>query len=824
MAAMAETFDPYHIWLAIPPEDQPPDHYRLLGVKTFETNADVLESAADQRMSHVRSFQAGKHSAESQKLLNELAAARLCLLSPDKRGAYDRALKAKLAAAKPGPPAAPAPSAPAPAPRPLAKARPLAAQALAAPAKPATPLGFDPFEQSSTRRPAKKGRSNTSPAIYAGVGLGVIAVIAVAWIAIGSGDGDDQPVAARDPVRSSPDARHSEDPATVRPTSAPSKANSRPSDTPDDPHPAADPADSNPLNDAPAEPDQPADDLSDEMPVATEDDPDDVDAAESPPADDRAEPPAADQIAAAVTEIQQVLHDGFSAAKKSADRTALAKKLLALVPDSSETSERYALLSEARRLAISANNPALALQAAEALSESFAVDRYDQLAKTADDLSERELSTAARKELVEALEPLVEQALAIGQFTSGRRLAAVGLAAARKTNQTDIAKSLARLGKELTAGEKLAASATGARTRLEQNPDDPNANEALGKYLCLYVGDWAAGLPHLARADNAALRAVADLETAADPAPSAAVKVGDAWWDLAEHGGADIGRMRARAGYWYEQGVGELTGLTQARVEKRLAEIGDSPPSVNLQPTIAGGVTADKLVVWNCHNHDSRDRGMLSCNVELRKGGKVVWSKQAIRLAWSKDEEPATTIPLPKISFDALRVASDTFQNLGPGLCEIEVFRGDTNIARGKPVAASGFYNPPAYPPAAVVDGMRNSAQCFVGYWLAPDRQHGWVEVQVAPPAGTLPAGAMVYFDFAKETVVANGDSLRIADLSSRGNNGTTSGKVSVVRGVVGPALGLAGGDLRVKPMVNGLANFTLSAWIYKNDDRSDFL
>ncbi len=96
---MADSFDPYHIWLGIPPEDQPPDHYRLLGVKQFESNPDVLESAADQRMAHVRSFQTGKRAAESQKLLNELSAARACLLSPDKRQAYDQTLRAKLAPA-----------------------------------------------------------------------------------------------------------------------------------------------------------------------------------------------------------------------------------------------------------------------------------------------------------------------------------------------------------------------------------------------------------------------------------------------------------------------------------------------------------------------------------------------------------------------------------------------------------------------------------------------------------------------------------------------------------------------------------------------------
>ena len=43
-------FDPYHKWLGIPPEDQPPHHYRLLGVPLYEDDAAVIESAADRQM------------------------------------------------------------------------------------------------------------------------------------------------------------------------------------------------------------------------------------------------------------------------------------------------------------------------------------------------------------------------------------------------------------------------------------------------------------------------------------------------------------------------------------------------------------------------------------------------------------------------------------------------------------------------------------------------------------------------------------------------------------------------------------------------------
>lgn len=102
---MNDTFDPYHKWLGISPRDQPPDHYRLLGIDRFESDPDVIESAADQRMAHVRLLQAGKHSKLSQRILNEIAAAKICLLTPGKREAYDRQLH-QVSSPPPGPPVA----------------------------------------------------------------------------------------------------------------------------------------------------------------------------------------------------------------------------------------------------------------------------------------------------------------------------------------------------------------------------------------------------------------------------------------------------------------------------------------------------------------------------------------------------------------------------------------------------------------------------------------------------------------------------------------------------------------------------------------------
>lgn len=93
---MSDSFDPYHKWLGISPKDQPPHHYRLLGIDLFESDPDVINTASSQRMMHVKTFQIGKHSALSQKLLNEIAGATVCLLNTEKKRVYDAALRAKL--------------------------------------------------------------------------------------------------------------------------------------------------------------------------------------------------------------------------------------------------------------------------------------------------------------------------------------------------------------------------------------------------------------------------------------------------------------------------------------------------------------------------------------------------------------------------------------------------------------------------------------------------------------------------------------------------------------------------------------------------------
>jgi len=91
---MSAGFDPYHKLLGIPPEEQPPDHYRLLGLsRRFEDDIEVIENCSNRVMQSLRQHQSGVHGSEIAKLLNEVSVARRTLLNPEKKLAYDDELR-----------------------------------------------------------------------------------------------------------------------------------------------------------------------------------------------------------------------------------------------------------------------------------------------------------------------------------------------------------------------------------------------------------------------------------------------------------------------------------------------------------------------------------------------------------------------------------------------------------------------------------------------------------------------------------------------------------------------------------------------------------
>jgi hypothetical protein len=200
---MAHEFDPYHKWLAIPPKDQPPNHYRLLGIDVFESDPDVIANAADQRMAHVRQFQTGRHAPYVTQLLNEISAAKVLLLNPVTKEAYDSGLRAHLSVERrkktPPPPVAssplappiagpravpPGPAAVRPVPQgaPPGATLPLGLPVGTAVAPGAAPAGI-PLAPATSSSPYRPRRSSDTTLIVAGlVVLGIAGVAALIYV------------------------------------------------------------------------------------------------------------------------------------------------------------------------------------------------------------------------------------------------------------------------------------------------------------------------------------------------------------------------------------------------------------------------------------------------------------------------------------------------------------------------------------------------------------------------------------------------------------------------------------------------------------------
>jgi hypothetical protein len=110
---MGEKFDPYYKWLGIPPKDQPPHHYRLLGIEIFEEDREVIDAAANRLMGYLKDLAVGDEGAHTQNLLNEISRARICLLNQTKKQDYDQQLRKRVEAeeARTPPPKGPPPKA-----------------------------------------------------------------------------------------------------------------------------------------------------------------------------------------------------------------------------------------------------------------------------------------------------------------------------------------------------------------------------------------------------------------------------------------------------------------------------------------------------------------------------------------------------------------------------------------------------------------------------------------------------------------------------------------------------------------------------------------
>ena len=166
--------------------------------------------------------------------------------------------------------------------------------------------------------------------------------------------------------------------------------------------------------------------------------------------------------------------------------------------------------------------------------------------------------------------------------------------------------------------------------------------------------------------------------------------------------------------------------LTAAKVDLNTVPIEPEGPVID-----PGWVRADRVVVWNTHNSKYGVSGSEECNIVLVRRMEEVWRKDGVKLPWRKDKDMSARIDLPSVKFDKVRVEITRWKGYCGGLSEVEVWKGRRNLALGRPATASASFDQRCGP-MCVTDGITTSRVYKNGYWLLPDNEAGWVQVDFA--------------------------------------------------------------------------------------------
>ena len=286
-------------------------------------------------------------------------------------------------------------------------------------------------------------------------------------------------------------------------------------------------------------------------------------------------PPDAEQEKARrlVLEVHQKELDAATAPE---DKLALARKFLDRVQqEENGAPERFVLLQMARDLAEQGRDWETAAEAINELDAGFQIEAVQMKAEVLEGFSKLTRTLPEHTAIAEAALPLIEEAAAKEDYALAGRLAKLAQSEAAKARSRDLQVAARAAGKRAQEVAKAAEQVRAARETLKANPSDPAANLTVGKYLCFVREDWRAGLPLLALSGDETLKAIAQKDMAPPRSPEEMAALGSQWWDLGEKEEAAGQRpFRLRAAHWYHAAVEDLPqGLTREMVESRLEEV-----------------------------------------------------------------------------------------------------------------------------------------------------------------------------------------------------------------------------------------------------------
>lgn len=305
--------------------------------------------------------------------------------------------------------------------------------------------------------------------------------------------------------------------------------------------------------------------------------------------------PTEQQRQAVMGLLREVYGAEYLAAETAVGKSALATKILTAAKDTKDPVSKYAMLRLVNDIAIQASDVELIEEVITAVNENYDADavgmRLDALEKVV-----KKIEPNAEASVIAAVVAFCEAAIDRDEYQSATRLLT---AASQGSHSEPIREEMSAIAERVRWRQVEYENVRPHTNALEENPEDPDANLAVGKYHCFVRNDWETGLLNLAKGSDDGLRSIAELELSGIGGSGSQIEIADRWWQFAQSVPFNESkRVKLHAGYFYQKAIPTLQGLQRAKSEARLKEAESLGEIVNPDRAVAkpAGPVAPQLV------------------------------------------------------------------------------------------------------------------------------------------------------------------------------------------------------------------------------------
>jgi len=299
--------------------------------------------------------------------------------------------------------------------------------------------------------------------------------------------------------------------------------------------------------------------------------------------------PALDQIARGEAMVRQTYQAELAKATGAAEKQQLALKWIEEAAGTSDDpAARFALLKLAQQIGLEIGDPELMLRAIDEAGKYFEFDVQSAKQAALQKAAQQPRPSSQAKLFAEKCAALMQQAIKQENFAWAFECGRAAYTAAKQANDPALVKAIVSQGQRLQALQEEHEKVQAALKILAQQPDDPEANRLVGRYLCLVQENWAKGLPHLARSNDPDLKPAAEKDLAQPTEVRGQIDLADLWWEVAQkQAGPGKEVLLRRAAWWYRRALPQATGLDKTKASVRLAETSGKSESEKTTPPSA---------------------------------------------------------------------------------------------------------------------------------------------------------------------------------------------------------------------------------------------